>query len=133
VEGTGVAAGEATVADHGVGGHADEPGGGPHTVTVGQMLKDREGLLRGQLRAEQRRALAFGEPIPAGAAVQEPDVPVLAVTGADRQVAEATLAVVGTVVVLAAETGNVVVHGSASLTQQKQEPHRKSIGTQWLT
>ena len=106
--------GEATVADHGVGGHADEPCGGPHTVTVSQMLKDREGLLRGQLRAEQRRALAFGEPIPAGAAVQEPDVLVLAVPGTDGQVAKATPAVVGTVVVLAAEAGKIVVHGSVS-------------------
>jgi hypothetical protein len=94
------------------------------------MLEDRDGLLRRQLRAEQGRGLAFGEAVAAGAAVQQPNVLVLAVTGADGQVAEATLAVVGTVVVLAAETGNVVVHGSASLTQQKQESHRKSIGTQ---
>jgi hypothetical protein len=41
--------------------------------------------------------------------------------------------VVGAVVVLATETGKIVVHRSASRTQQKRELYRKSIGTQELT
>jgi hypothetical protein len=57
----------------------------------------------------------------------------LAVVRADRQVAEATLALIGTAVVLAAEAGEVLVHGSTSRTQRKRERHRKSIGAQWLT
>jgi hypothetical protein len=62
------------------------------------------------LRSEERRAFAFGEPVAAGAAVEQPDVLVLAIVGADRQVVEATLAEVGATLVLAAETGKVFVH-----------------------
>jgi adenylylsulfate kinase-like enzyme len=58
---------------------------------------------------------------------------VLAIPGADRQVAEATLAVVGTVVILAAEAGKIVVHGRTSPTRRIREQHRKSMETQWLT
>ena len=133
MEGPGVVARQPAVADDRIGGDADEPGGGPHAVAIGQMSEDREGLVRGQLGAEQGCALAFGEPVAAGAAIQQPDVLVLAVAGADRQVAEATLAMIATVGVLAAEAGEVLVHGSTSLTQRKRERHRKSIGTQRLT
>ena len=49
----------------------------------------------GQLRAEQGRPLALGEPVPAGAAVEQPVLLLLAVAAADRQVAGPALAVVG--------------------------------------
>jgi hypothetical protein len=133
VEGPGVAAGQSAVADHGVGGHADEPGGGPHAGAVGEMPEDRDGLVRGELRAEQGRAPAFGEPIAAGAAIQQPNVLVLAVAGAHRQVAEAPLAVIGAVVILAAETGEILVHGGTSRTERKRRRHRKAIGSQEFT
>ena len=44
----------------------------------------------------------------------------LAVARAGRQVAEAALAMIGTVVVLAAEAGKILVHNSTSLDQQKR-------------
>jgi len=120
VEGPGVSAGDAAVANHRVGGHADESGGGPHAGAVGQVPEDRDGLVLRQLGAEQGRALACGEPVAAGAAVQQPDVLVLAVAGADCQVAEAPLTMIGTGVVLAAEAGEVLIHGSTSLTEKKR-------------
>jgi hypothetical protein len=120
VEGPGVPAGDAAVADHGVGGHADGSGGGPHAVAIGQVLEHRGGLALGQLRAEQRGALAFGEPVATGAAVQQPEVLVLAVAGAGCQVAEAPLAMIGTGLVLAAEAGEILVHDSTSRTEQKR-------------
>src|SRR5262245_20766624 len=108
-------AGHPAVADHGVGGHADEPGGGPHPGAVGEVPEDRVGLLRAQLRTEQGRPLALGESVAAGRAVQESDVPMLAVARAGRQVAEAAPDMTGTVVVLAAEAGKILVHDSTSL------------------
>ncbi len=126
-------AGQSTVADDRVGGDADESGGGPHAAAVIEVLQQREGLVRTQLRAEEGRAFAFGEPIPAGAAVQEPDVLVLAVVGADGQVAEATPAVIRTARVQATEVGEVLVHDSTSLTRMKREWNRKAIGNQLLT
>jgi hypothetical protein len=39
VEGPGVASGQPAVADHGVGGHADESGGGPHAAAIGDVLE----------------------------------------------------------------------------------------------
>src|SRR5512135_1782229 len=95
VEGSGVPAGDAAVADHRVGGHADESGGGPHAVAVGQVPEHRDGLVLGQLGAEQGRALALGEAVAAGSAVEQADVLVRAVAGADGQVGEATLAMIG--------------------------------------
>jgi hypothetical protein len=105
-----MASGQPAVADHGVGGHADKSSGGPHAAAIGDVLEQGDGLVLGQLRSEEGRASAFGEPVAAGAAVQEPDVLVLAVAGADRQVVEATLAEVGATLVLAAEMGKVLVH-----------------------
>jgi hypothetical protein len=105
-----MASGQPAVADHGVGGHADESGGGPHAAAIGDVLEQGDGLVLGQLRPEEGCSLAFGEPVSAGAAVEQSDVLVLAVAGADRQVVEAPLAVVGATLVLAAETGKVLVH-----------------------
>ena len=127
VQGPGMAAGQSAVADHGVGGHADESGGGPHPVAVGEVPKHRDGLVRTQWRTEQGRPLVFGEPVAAGAAVQESDGSVLAVAGADRQIAEATLTMIRTVVILAAESGEVLVHDPTSVARPKGDETRRPL------
>jgi hypothetical protein len=103
VELAGVLAGQSGVADHGVAVHLHQASGGPDAVAFGQVLEDRDGLLLGQLRAEQGRPLAFGEAVLAGAAVEQPALLVLAVAGADGQVSEPALAVIRTLLVHAAE------------------------------
>src|SRR5512135_2524574 len=115
VELPGVVAGQPAVTDDGIAIHRHQSGGGADAVPLGAVLEDRQGLILGQLRPEQGRPLALGEPRLAGAAVQHPALLVLAVAGADRQVAEPALAVVGAVLVLATETGQVLCHGAASL------------------
>ena len=133
VASSGVAAGQSAGADRGVGGHADESGGGPHAVAIGDVPEHRGGLVLRPLRADQGRPLAFGGPRAAGAAVEQADVLVLAVAGADRQVAEATPAMIGTAVVLTAGAGKILIHDNTSLAQQKRGELRKSIEDQGLT
>ena len=112
-----MAPGQPAVADHGVGGHADESGRGPHAAAIGDVLEQRDGLVLVQLRPEEGRSLAFGEPVAAGAAVEQSDVLVRAIAGADRQVVKAPLAVVGAMRILAAKAGEVLVHGGTWLTR----------------
>jgi hypothetical protein len=108
-------AGQACVADHGVAVHLHQPCGGPNAVAFGQVLEDRDGLLLGQLRAERGRPLALGEAIFARAAVEQSTLLVLAVAGADGQLADASLAVIGALLVHAAEAREILGHGDAPL------------------
>jgi hypothetical protein len=85
------------------------------------MLEERDGFVLGQFRAEQGRSFPLGEPVAAGAAVEQPVLLLLAVPAADRQVAGPTLAVVGASLVLAAEAGKVLTHSGTSVTLR----HRK--------
>src|SRR5579871_1152522 len=96
---------EPAVADHRVAVHADQPGRGPHARAVGEVLDEGRGLLRRQPGAVKRGALALGEAGLAGAAVEQPILPGLAVMAADTQVAVAPLAVVGAIGAQAAEAG----------------------------
>jgi hypothetical protein len=57
-----MSAGQAAVADDRVAVHLHQPGGGADAVALGQVLQHRQGLLLGQLRSEQGRPLALGEP-----------------------------------------------------------------------
>jgi hypothetical protein len=77
------------------------------------MFDQVDGLVLGQARAEERGALALGEPGLAGAAVEESMLLGLAVVASDSEIAVCPLAVVGAIRVLATETGQVV-HGCAS-------------------
>src|SRR4029077_12900172 len=94
---------QAAVVDHRVAVHPDQPGGRPHAAPLGEVSEERDRLVLGQFRAEQGRPLPLGEPIATGAAVKQPMLPLLAVTAADRQVIGPALAVVGTLLILAAE------------------------------
>jgi hypothetical protein len=95
----------AAVADHRVAVHAEAPGGGPHAVAVGQVADQVDGLVLGQTRAEQGRPLPLGEASLAGAAVEQPMWPGLAIAAADGQFADPPPAVVGAIRLLATEAG----------------------------
>jgi len=106
----GVDAGLAGIAGHGVAVDAHEAFGLADAASLGEVLQDGGGLLLGQMRTEQRGALAFGETIAAGAASEEADRVVLAVATGDREVLAAPDAVLGTSGIQAAESSEVV-HG----------------------
>jgi hypothetical protein len=93
---------------------ADEAFGLADAVALDQVLEDRDGLLRGQARVEQRGALAFGEAGVARLAVEQADMPLLSVAITDREVAGIASAVERAIRVQAAEAREVVVHRSAS-------------------
>src|SRR5512135_3329029 len=125
----GVSAGQAAVPDHRIGGHPDLASRGADAVAVGEVPEEGDRLILGQLGAEQGRPSPRGEPVAAGAAVEQPVLLVFAVAGADGQVAEAPLAVVGASLVLAAEAGQVLVHDSTSRTRQERRSRREAIGS----
>src|SRR5262249_34400789 len=71
-------------------------------------LEHGEGLLLGEMAVEQGCALALGETILADVAVEQADVVLLAVAGADREIAGVTASVEGAVGILTAEAREVV-------------------------
>jgi hypothetical protein len=77
-----------------------------------QVLEDGDGFVLGQLAAVQRRAFAFGEASLAAAAGEDAALFVGPVAETDAEVVEAAAAVVGALLVLAAESFQVV-HGSS--------------------
>jgi hypothetical protein len=86
-----------------------EPSRLANATALLQVPQNRDSLVLGKSRGEQRGALAFGEAILAGAACQNPQL-VATIVKADTQVVEAALAIVGAVGVEAAESCEVV-HG----------------------
>jgi hypothetical protein len=126
VELLGVRAGEPAVVNHRVAVHSDEPAGRPNTAPLGEVLKERDDLVHGELGAKQGRPFPLGESAAAPAAVEQTILLLFTVPGADRQIAGATLAVVGAVLVLAAEAGKVVIpSGTAALVRAA---NRQSAG-----
>jgi hypothetical protein len=113
----GVVAGLTGVAGHRVAVDADEPLGLADAAAVGDVLQDGDGLLSGQMGAEQRGALAFGEPIATGTTSEEADRVGLAVVAADGEVSPAPQGVIGAVGIQAAEPREVV-HGPPPTTYQ---------------
>jgi hypothetical protein len=85
------------------------------------VLEDGEGLSFGEMAMEQGRALAFGEAVLAGLAVEQSDVVLLAVAGADREIASVTGAVEGALRVLTAEAREVVHAGDRSEQRRSDE------------
>jgi len=85
-----------------------------------------QGLVVGKVAAEQGRALAVGEAGLTALAVQQAAL-VLAVAGADGQVAVAPLAVVGAAGVEAAEAAQVVVHADHPGGAITVTGHRKTL------
>jgi hypothetical protein len=94
-----------------------QAGGLSGPAAVVEVLQDPSDLVVGELGVEVGRPLELGEPGLAGLAVQEPVV-ILAVVGADREVAGAAAAVFRAVRVLTAMAREVVRgHGSSWIEQ----------------
>jgi hypothetical protein len=106
----GVLPGLACQSHDGVAVDADESLGLADPVALDEVLEDGDGRLGGQVRVEQRGALALGEAGLAGVAVEQADPAAFAVMIADREVAAAALAVERAIGVLAAEAREIV-HG----------------------
>ena len=92
----------------------DEASGGADAAALVEVLEDGVGLVVGQMAVEQRRALAFGEAVLAPPAIQQSDVVLFAIAGADGEVSGVSDAVGGAVRVLAAEAREVVHVGDRS-------------------
>jgi hypothetical protein len=104
----GMAAGDAGQSAHGVGIDADQSSGGADAAALVEVLEDGQGFLRGEMAVEQRRALALGEAALAGLAVEQADVVLLAVAGADGEITGIAAGVEYALGVLAAEASEVV-------------------------
>jgi hypothetical protein len=100
----------ADVAGHRIAVDPHEPLGLADSASLGDVLKDSDGLLPGQVGMEQRCPLAFGESTAAGATSKETDRAVLAVMAADREVFPTPRTVIGTLRIQAAEAREVI-HG----------------------
>jgi hypothetical protein len=101
-------AGEAGQSDDGVGIDADQASGGSDAAALVEVLEHGEGLLLGEMGVEQGRALALGEAVLARLAVEQADVVLLAIAGADGEIAGVAAGVEGALGVLAAEAREVV-------------------------
>jgi hypothetical protein len=131
-----VRAGEPAGVNHRVAVHSDQSGGRSDAAPLGQVLEERDDLVQGEFGAEQGRPFPLGEPGAAGAAVEQTILLLFARPGADGQVAGATLAVVGAVLILAAKAGKVLIHGGTSelLRRRKEQvSSRKPLVYQKLT
>ena len=95
-------------ASDGVGIDADQASGGANATALVEVLEHGEGLLLGEVAVEQGRALALGEATLAGLAVEQPDVVLLAITGADREVAGVPSSVESAIGFLATKAREVV-------------------------
>jgi hypothetical protein len=106
----GMLPGQFRQADDRIGVDVDQAPGLPDATAFAEVVEDRAGLLLGEMAMEQGRALALGEAVLAGVAVEQSDVVVLAVAGADREVTGVAPSEEGAVGILAAEAREIV-HG----------------------
>jgi hypothetical protein len=104
----GVSSGQFRQADDGIAVDVEEASGLSDAAALGEMLEHGAGLLLGQVGVEKRRALALGEAILAGVAVEQPDVVLFAVAAAYGEVSGVASAVKGAIGILAAEVCEVV-------------------------
>jgi hypothetical protein len=106
----GVLSGQFRQADDGIAVDVDQAPRLSDAAALTEVLEHGAGLLLGQVGVEKRRALAFGEAVLAGVAVEQPDVVLFAVAVTDGEVCGVALAVEGACGILAAEACEVV-HG----------------------
>jgi len=102
--------GDAGQSTDGVGIDADQAPGGADATALVEVPEHVECLFLREVAVEQGRSLALGETILAHLAVEQPDVVLLAVAGAGREVTGVTRAVESAVGILATEAREVV-HG----------------------
>ena len=107
----GMLSGQFRQADDRIGVDVDQASGLANAAALAEVLEHGAGLLLGQVGVEEGRALALGEAVFAGLAVEQADVVVLAVAGADREVSGVASAEEGAIGFLAAEASEIV-HGT---------------------
>jgi hypothetical protein len=117
----GMLSGDAGQPSDGVGIDADQASGGADATALVEVLEHGEGLLFGEMAVEEGRALALGEAVLARLTVEQSDVVLLAVAGADREVSGVTRAVEGALGVLTAEAREVVHAGDWSVQRKSDE------------
>src|SRR3954452_1430221 len=100
----------ADIAADGVGMDLDQARRLEDTTPLVDVFEDRGDLVLGQVGAVQRGALAFGETVAAGAAIEQAKLPVLAESAGDGEVSGVAAAEVGTSGIQATESREVV-HG----------------------
>jgi len=103
VKGRGMGPGLAAVAGDGLPVDADEPAGLADAVALGDVMKDRDGLLRRQVRSEEWRALALGESGLASPAAEHASGLIGPVAMGDGEISGRPLAMLGAVGIEAAE------------------------------
>src|SRR5262249_54892985 len=118
VSGAGVLTGGAGVAADGIGMDLDQPSRLEDAAALGDVFEDRGDLLLGQMGAVQGGAFAFGEPGPAGPAVEQAILAELAEAAGDGEVSGAVPAEVGASGIQATESREVV-HGSGCGLQEE--------------
>jgi hypothetical protein len=103
----------AAVATHGIGMDLDQACRLADTAPLVDVFQDREDLVLRQVGAVQRCALAFGEAIATGAAIEQSILLGLAQTTGDGEVCGASAAEVGALEILTTELSEIV-HGLRS-------------------
>jgi hypothetical protein len=106
----GVLSGLFRQADDRIGVDIDQASGLSHAAALGEVLEHGAGLLLGEVSLEQGCALAFGEAVFAGPAVEQADLVLLAEAAADGEVSGVASAVEGAIGFLATEARKIV-HG----------------------
>src|SRR5512143_3718267 len=104
----GVCSGSLGQADDRIAVDVDQASGLSDAAAFGEVVEHGAGLRLGQVGMEQGRALAFGEAILAGVAVEQPDGVLRAIARADREVSGVPSAVEGAIGFLAAEAREIV-------------------------
>jgi hypothetical protein len=107
-----------------VGIDADQASGAANATALVEVLEHGKGCFLGEMAVEQGRAFAFGEAVLAGLTVEQPDVVLLAVAGADREVTVVTGAVQCAHRVLTTEACEVVHAGDRSGPRRFDEVRR---------
>jgi hypothetical protein len=123
-----MSSGDAGQSADGVGIDADQASGGANATALVEVPEHVECLFFWEMAVEQGRPLALGESILACLAVEQPDVVLLAVAGAGREVTGVTRAVEGAVGVLATEAREVVHGGHRSEPRRSEEVKRHKPG-----
>jgi len=110
VRGAGMFTRGAALAADGIGMDLDQTRRLEDTTTLVDVFEDRANLVLGQVGAVQRGALALGETVATGAAIEQAKLPGLAESAGDGEVSRVAAAEVGTLGIQATESREVV-HG----------------------
>jgi hypothetical protein len=94
-------------ADHRILVHADQSARLPHPTTFRDVVQQSHDFVFGQTAVEQGRAFPFGKAFLTGSAAQKPP-PLGSIMTGHRQIAVATLAMIGAVDILTTKPAEVI-------------------------